>query len=974
MRLTRLRPLWLSIALGLLLAGPLGGAPLREDFEGPEPSWRDSGGDAQYKISSHERAAGVAHSGRGCEQVRLVGNNGTYIYLSHDIPPARIISELSLGVWIKADRPGLQILARVVFPRTKDPATGQPLTTLVSGSGYTQVGSWQQLRLDNLPQQLERQVRVLRAQHGPGVDGHEALVDRVLLNVYGGPGTTTVLVDDLEVNGFVGATAGGTAAPPNGSATKGAFAERLPGADRTVPDEKTRPAAARLSGTNLMVGDHPFFPRLLEYRGEPLTLVKSLGFNGIWMATPPRPALLSEAAVVGLRIVAPPPSAGELAARSAAGPAQGIDSQFDSILAWDLGSGLSTKEFAGNKRWSQLLRSADPRSRPLICGPDSDLWNYSRNVDLLWTSRFPLGSSLGLTPYLTWLRERPQWARGGTPAWTMIQTQPSDRLVEQAALLSGGTAPRIGWQDEQFRQLVFSALASGARGICFQSSTPLDATDPATRRRVALLELMNLELDLIEPWCSGGTFVTSATGNDADMGAAVMQTDRARLVLPLPHGPFNQFVLPNPVAPATVNPLMSKKSIRNKNNQQAAKKNAQAVLHIPGVPESNEAFELSLVAFSPVSQKRGAGGIRVKLPEESRDSMVVLTQDATVKANLTRRVARTRQRAVELTRELAAMHLARVEEVQSRLAAQGHLPPDAPAWLEAARANLQQARAPATGSNEQQLFSFARRCDQLLRQIERASWELSVQPVAAPLSTALGTNFDTLPEYWQFMGEAGTAPRGTNLLPAGDFEDLQAALGSGWHYFQHPQPKDLQHPQPGLTTSVTPTADVVHGGSSALRLAVAPTNPEEPPVQVETAPMWLVSAPVQVEAGRVVLIHGWVNIPKRIVGSVDGLLILDSISGEPLAERVLQTKDWQEFSLYRAAPRSGPMTVTFALSGLGEAFLDDVTVQPIDRQVLAAASPGAAPRSTAPQTGIPSIATPQASGQQARGRAAVRPR
>ena len=172
------------------------------------------------------------------------------------------------------------------------------------------------------------------------------------------------------------------------------------------------------------------------------------------------------------------------------------------------------------------------------------------------------------------------------------------------------------------------------------------------------------------------------------------------------------------------------------------------------------------------------------------------------------------------------------------------------------------------------------------------------------LSTALGTNFDTLPEYWQFMGEAGAAPRGQNLLPAADFEDLQAALSSGWHYYQHPQPKDLQHPQPGLTTSVTSTSEVVHGGTAALRLEVAAANPDEPPAQVETAPMWLVSAPVPVEAGRVVLIHGWVNIPKRIVGSVDGLLILDSVSGEPLAERILETKGWQEFSLYRGPPRS----------------------------------------------------------------------
>jgi hypothetical protein len=180
-----------------------------------------------------------------------------------------------------------------------------------------------------------------------------------------------------------------------------------------------------------------------------------------------------------------------------------------------------------------------------------------------------------------------------------------------------------------------------------------------------------------------------------------------------------------------------------------------------------------------------------------------------------------------------------------------------------------------------------------------------------------------------------------------------------------------------LTTSITPTTEVVHGGKSALRLEVVATNPAQPPVQVETAPMWLVSAPVQVEAGRVMLIHGWVNIPKRIVGSVDGLLILDSISGEPLAERILQTKDWQEFSLYRAAPRSGPMTVTFALSGLGEAFLDDVTVQTVDRPAMAsslpsAAQPSAAPPGAAPPAyGVPTDG-PQASRSQVRG--VARPR
>jgi hypothetical protein len=53
------------------------------------------------------------------------------------------------------------------------------------------------------------------------------------------------------------------------------------------------------------------------------------------------------------------------------------------------------------------------------------------------------------------------------------------------------------------------------------------------------------------------------------------------------------------------------------------------------------------------------------------------------------------------------------------------------------------------------------------------------------------------------------------------------------------------------------------------------------------------------------------------------------VSGEPLAERVQQTAGWQEFTLYRVAPQRGRVAVTFALSGFGEAWIDDVTMQPI---------------------------------------------
>jgi hypothetical protein len=178
--------------------------------------------------------------------------------------------------------------------------------------------------------------------------------------------------------------------------------------------------------------------------------------------------------------------------------------------------------------------------------------------------------------------------------------------------------------------------------------------------------------------------------------------------------------------------------------------------------------------------------------------------------------------------------------------------------------------------------------------------------------------FETLPEYWQFTSEQSTTGRSANLLVGGEFEDLPFMMQSGWRHYQHPLAS--------VTTDVQLSAEKVHGGKLALRLQVNPAKPEQPPTLVETAPLWVTTPPLAVEAGNVVYIHGWVNLPKPPVGSVDGLLIVDSISGEPLAERIGQTNGWREVTLFRAVPRTQPLAVTFALTGLGEAWLDDFTV------------------------------------------------
>jgi hypothetical protein len=97
-----------------------------------------------------------------------------------------------------------------------------------------------------------------------------------------------------------------------------------------------------------------------------------------------------------------------------------------------------------------------------------------------------------------------------------------------------------------------------------------------------------------------------------------------------------------------------------------------------------------------------------------------------------------------------------------------------------------------------------------------------------------------------------------------------------------------------------------------------------------------------------VCVRGRVRVAAPVRGSVDGLLIVDSLGGEALAERFGETKGWQGFVMYRAAPRDCEVTLTFALTGFGEALVDDVTIRKVRLASMPSFSDPATPGAIAP--------------------------
>jgi len=72
-------------------------------------------------------------------------------------------------------------------------------------------------------------------------------------------------------------------------------------------------------------------------------------------------------------------------------------------------------------------------------------------------------------------------------------------LLSRGAITDAAVAP------DQLRLLVYAAMASERAGSVSNPIPPLTATDEATRLRAMTLELLNLELQLVEPWAAAGS-------------------------------------------------------------------------------------------------------------------------------------------------------------------------------------------------------------------------------------------------------------------------------------------------------------------------------------------------------------------------------------------------------------------------------------------------------------------------------------
>ncbi len=874
------------------LAGVVLAAEIDEGFEGPRLSWQLPEGGGETRLIAHERTADQPHRGTRCERLLIESNAAATIRIEMPVEPAAVIEELRAAVWIRASRPDVRLAARVRLPGFSD-AAGDPVEVLVPGETARDIGRWERLQLADLPGGLARQLPALRLEHGPEGSLAGAEMTAVVLDFAAAPGRHEIAVDDLFLTGIV------PAAVRHDPQVRTVAASEPAAAD---------PPAGLIRGI-LEVDGLPFFPRAIDWTGEPFALLADLGFNVVRLPAPATADQLAEARAAGLWIICPPPPIPEIDLTQ---PEKvPLLRNWNRVLAWDLGGGLSEDGIDRLAEVGRRVRACDPRpGRPLIGSADSGLRSVSRHLDMLVARRTVLGTSLELVDWLEWLRQRPRLARPGTPLLTTLATEIDPAAARQAAALAGVGGTGLAIDPESLTLAAFSAVAGGVRGILFTSSRRLDGDDRETRTRAAAVRETNLRLAVLEPWGAAGRFASPAKTSSAEVQAFVMEAARARLVLAWRSVQGAQIVArryEGPDIPGEEIPLS---------------------ILVPGVPEAHRAWEVAAGGLRPIRQQRVTGGVSVTLDSFTTHGLILISGEEAVTAHVQARLRETAAVDLASARSLASLALEHAGDLLGRLPPQafsGPPPVEAVPMLTLARrlaaeGEVRAATDPAAATRT------IRKAAAIAGQFERRIWENAVKAEGSMVASPLCCSDATLTEAWRFAAARSGTVAGEELLAGGARERLEPLAQGRWRHFARPDS--------GIETAVEVTRSRPASGQGCLRLVARPADPEEPATVLETPPVWITTPPIAAAAGRLVEISASVWVPAAITGSVDGLFVFDSLGGPTLGERVGPSGDWRRLVLYRIVPAEAagePLVVTFALSGIGEARIDDVSVRTLDR-------------------------------------------
>lgn len=938
-----LRTVILSVALLATLqnARPLVSDDFVEGFDSEKATWtttipRGSG----VRVRQHRRNLYIRKTGQAAEHLQISSlSNGPVIRLEHELPRSVPIDDLSLTIEYKANRPGAILATRMVFPRQKNPATGQVLTAWLRGDIYTKTSEWQTLKATAQQDEIRQRITRLRAEFSSvSLNLHDAYIDRAILLVGLQTGTTELFIDDLRWTGY--------ASPQK--------AIVLVSAEQPA-NQRRSDVQMRLD--RLIVNGRPSVLIFAPHHDEAPARLREQGLNAAWIKDYTDLPGIEKLGEAGIWSLATPPRGRVAGAAQNGNAVTSLDDfgpKYDGILGWYLGTRIPPGVRDELTTQVRLIRAADRLTQRPIIGDIGGLErSYSRLLDGIGLTRHPLQTAFSLHDYRQFLTQKRRLLRPGSFVTTWVQTEP-----EPNGNALPNPLPVV--EPELIRQLAWTGLSAGARGIGYWKRTSFDDKFIGARERDLAIAITNQEIGLLEPWLASWTVLehqrvaipVSASKakqklddfaglNDARKRRELAKQQRVKSLndaAPLADegNVIEVAIMTSPNGQLLI-PLWYQKDAQFVPGQMAA----QSIdIVIPGVPDTATIWKVSTTGVNTVRRQPGSTGAKVTLENFDQMAALVVSTDPNWGNILRNRINQISEQSARLWYELAKEKIRRVQRVDAELQHMGHGIPDSPQLI--ARANSHLALASQRlrdGSNSsrgvtQASFSssyaattstaeFVRlQCQgamQSLRILQRAHWEAAIAERSSAVASPYTVSFQTLPEHWRFVRRVGATHFAgyENRLPSGNFENTTTAqmIKDGWG--------NQQDDMDGVRAAAE-LASLGNQSGFALRLLAVPNTNAQIPVALEGVPIALTTPSLPVKAGQIVHISGRIRIQARPAASIEGVTITESLTGSKA--RWKKTRGWETFELIREVTTDSDLRLRLTLHGLGEVLFDDLKI------------------------------------------------
>lgn len=867
-------------------------AQMQDSFEGGVPRWKFAESDSSAQLTLQEISITSPRSGQTSELVQIASGNGTFVYIAYPIEPGVVVDEFQPRLWTRCASAGLRMGVRVVFPNAQHPVTGGRLTALVWGETYSDPGQWQALKVTNLNKQFEAEVVSLRHRYGPAIAVDDAFIDSVVMNVFTGPGSVRLLIDDLNLQGHIALPSVGRAIPAN-------WREAW----------QWRPESVNPEGRFWDAMNRPEV--WLQYQGESLPWLKSLGITGVVVGRVPSESQLRAIQEAKLSVVCPLPQSNisYTASSSAA------------IRGWLLGAALdSSQTDLAREQVSRLAQLPAELKRPIFGEALEQYWAFSRIADEVIVP-IPDGMSPGdPLDHLSWLRTQLAsttqrghgWVATNTgvdPLW-LKQLRAAQKLVEPDRLASGTEIHETPTNPRMLRQQIVRSLAAGATGLSLHSFGPeesdndrrpqtLELNTTSGRAQVASLRWTINDLTLWGPWLVAGQQMRSPTLSRADYLSNAWMVHNSYLIIAQKVNVGGE-TLSNPALTA---PLICATSVATNTRQ---------------------VFRITAGEYERIETTAAPGGLQWTVNQPADIEAFIISENPNVTRFVNRRLAETRLSVAEDQLELAAYQLSLASELliarfpeSNALEARGQfaLQTRARRQLEDGLQALRNGTAPAASQRALQSLATSQ---VILDDGQRAATSSLVSRQSSPFVLLPAA----LKYHWK-IAEACNRSQWRDLPIAGaDLASLDAMLSSGWT-----QEQRLQDHAEMRVEWIPPSND----SSRGLRLAAYQKGDAALPGGYEGASLRIRSAAAPVKEGQLVRIIARARIRVASQDPASGLLVYDNQAGPGMGQLVRgQPGELKEIELYRFVVRDGELRVLAECRGQCDIVIESLSASVIE--------------------------------------------